>query len=77
MTLAKPSNKPPRRRRPPWHRPLGWAGFGVAALVLVLNDVALLGVRSPLPGGHNELYLMLAVAVAAGGAWFVGLFDPV
>ena len=28
-----------------------------------------------LPGGHSELYLLLAIAVAVYGTRFLGLFD--
>jgi len=28
-----------------------------------------------MPGGHSELYLVLALLVAGGGTWFLGLFD--
>lgn len=42
--------------------------------VAVLNDVAFFG-PEPLPGGHSELYLVLGVAIAAYGTWWLGLFD--
>jgi hypothetical protein len=44
--------------------------------VAILNDVMLTGVdRTLLPYGHSELYLILAVAIAATSSWFLGLFD--
>lgn len=77
MPVAKPSRKPPRRRRPVWHRPFGWAVVVVSVLMIVVNDLTLVGLSSPLPGGHSEGYLVLGVAVAGAGAWLIGLFDPV
>ncbi len=67
--------RPPPRFRPGWHRVLGWliVVFGVG--VAVVNDLEFVGVGL-MPGGHNELYLILAIAIAGGGTWFLGLFDP-
>lgn len=43
----------------------------------VLNDIQWASTRVRLlPGGHSELYLMLALVIAAFGAWWLGLFDP-
>lgn len=72
-----PTAKPSRRRRPAWHRPLGLAVVTAAVLMIVVNDLALVGLRTPMPGGHSELYLFAGVAVMAVGAWLMGLFDPV
>ena len=72
-----PTAKPSRRRRPAWHRRLGLAVVTAAILVIVLNDLVLLGLRTPMPGGHSELYLVTGVGVMAVGAWLMGLFDPV
>lgn len=77
MPVAKPGKKPGRRRRPSWHKPLGLAIVGVAMLLVVVNDLVLAGLSTPLPGGHSELYFMSGLAVAAFGAWLTGLFDPV
>jgi len=48
----------------------------VGAAVAVVNDLqwASSGL-SILPGGHSELYLLAAVAVAAYGGWWLGVFD--
>ena len=72
-----PTAKPSRRRRPAWHRPFGLGVIAVGVLLIVVNDLTLVGLRTPLPGGHSELYLFAGVAVMAAGAWMTGLFDPV
>lgn len=72
-----PTAKPSRRRRPAWHRPSGLLVVAVGLLVIVVNDLTLVGLRTPMPGGHSELYLFAGVAVMAAGAWLTGLFDPV
>lgn len=69
-----PRQKKPFRFRPDWHRPVGWAIVVFAITVAVVNDLALFDIRV-MPGGHNELYLVLAVLIAGGGTWFLGLFD--
>jgi len=43
-------------------------------VIAVLNDVTRLGPRL-VPGGHSELYLLLAMAVAGYGGWWLGIFD--
>lgn len=77
MPIAKSGKKPGRRRRPAWHKPLGLVVVGLAVVLIAVNDLVLVGLSTPLPGGHNELYLISALAVAAMGAWLTGLFDPV
>lgn len=64
------------RLRPRWHRWVGWLGVALGILVIVAND-AMFFAETPtlLPGGHNELYLMLGLAVAGAFTWFLGLFD--
>lgn len=68
----------PRRKtfriRPTGHKVAGWSLVAVGVVVAVLNDVAFFG-PEPLPGGHSELYLVLGVAIAAYGTWWLGLFD--
>lgn len=55
---------------------LGWALVGLGVCIAVLNDVQWASARRTLlPGGHSELYLMLAFAVAGFGTWWLGLFD--
>ncbi len=46
-------------------------GVGTA----IINDLAFVEVDI-IPGGHSELYLILALVIAGGGSWFLGLFDP-
>lgn len=48
-------------------------GFGL--VVAVTNDLAFVEVDL-MPGGHSELYLVLALVIAGAGAWCLGLFDP-
>lgn len=62
------------RFRPTSHKVTGWVLVGLGILIAVLNDVARIGPRV-VPGGHSELYLLLAVAVAASGGWWLGIFD--
>lgn len=78
MTTAGRYTAPQRhiRLRPDWHRWVGWVIVGVGIVVAVLNDVTPFVGTNLVPGGHSELYLLLAVAIAAGGTWFLGLFDP-
>ena len=66
--------RPTFRIRPAGHRVAGWSMVAAGIAVAVLNDVAFFG-PEPLPGGHSELYLVLGVAIAAYGTWWLGLFD--
>lgn len=72
-----PPRKPSRRRRASWHKPLGLAVVVLGVLIVLVNDLALVGADTPLPGGHSELYLFAGVLIGGLGAWFTGLFDPV
>ena len=65
----------PFRIRPDWHKPLGWVIVALAVVVAVVNDLAVFDIDL-MPGGHNELYLLLALIIAGGGTWLLGLFDP-
>lgn len=69
---------PPQQRsfrfRPSWHKPLGWGIVLLGITIAVVNDLTYFDIRV-MPGGHNELYLLLALLVAGGGTWFLGLFD--
>jgi len=53
---------------------LGWGLVALGIVIGVLNDVARIGPKV-VPGGHNELYLLLAVGVAGYGGWWLGIFD--
>lgn len=46
---------------------------GVA--VIIANDAMFFVEGTLLPGGHNELYLLLGLAVAGAFTWFLGFFD--
>lgn len=65
----------PFRIRPDWHKPLGWFIVVFGVVVAVVNDLAMFDINL-MPGGHSELYLLLALVIAGGGTWFLGLFDP-
>ena len=69
-----PRQKRPFGFRPEWHKPLGWAIVLLGIAIAVVNDLAVFDIRV-MPGGHSELYLVLALLVAGGGTWFLGLFD--
>lgn len=67
---------PPRvvRFRPRWHM---WAGIAQVLLgvaLVVVNYGEELGL-SVLPGGHQEVYFLAGVVVAAGSTWWFGWFD--
>lgn len=59
----------------PWHRPVGLGMLVSGILIAVVNDLAYLNIEV-MPGGHNELYLMLGVLVAGTGAYLAGFFSP-
>ncbi len=64
------------RFRPGWHKAVGTALLLLGISVAVLNDIVLLGgPRTLLPGGHNELYLLLGIVVGGFGTWWFGWFD--
>ena len=64
------------RRRPRWHRALGWTGVAAGLVVIMLNDLMLLDPTvTLLPFGHAEFYLLLGLSVAGGSSWYLGVFD--
>lgn len=68
--------QPAYRLRPGWHRWAGWIGVALGILVVASNDLMLMtGHLTLLPGGHNEVYLVLGIGIAAASTWFLGLFD--
>ena len=66
--------RPSIRLRPTSHKAIGWGLVLLGIAVGLANDYEYFG-SSPLPGGHNEGYLLLAVAIAGFGTWWLGLFD--
>ena len=67
---------PQFRLRPRWHRVVGWLGVALGVVIAAMNDLMLMGDDlTLLPGGHNELYLLLGIAVAGSSTWFLGVFD--
>jgi hypothetical protein len=68
--------QPKYRIRPKWHRFAGWFGVLVGVAIAVANDGMLIAEDLRLlPFGHQELYLILALLVAGGSTWFLGVFD--
>lgn len=63
-----------KRYRPTWHRWTGWLQVGTGVVFVLLNYAQDFGPRL-LPGGHNELYFLLGLAVAGSGSWWLGVFD--
>lgn len=64
------------RFRHGWHKTVGAVFLVGGIAVAVLNDAMLLGATSTLlPGGHNELYLILGVIIAGYSTWWFGWFD--
>ena len=72
MKQSPPSR---RRRRPTWHKPVGIAVAVAGIALLALNDLVLVGLRTPLPGGHSEAYFVAGLASAFAGAWLTGVMD--
>ena len=66
--------RPSIRLRPGSHKVLGWGLVLVGVVLALVNDYAWFG-SAVLPGGHSELYLLLAVAIAGYGTWWLGIFD--
>lgn len=56
---------------------MGVALLVVGVLIAAVNDAMLLGGVPTwlLPGGHNEAYLFLGLAVAASSTWWFGWYD--
>jgi hypothetical protein len=64
------------RFRPGWHKAIGAGVLVLGLVVIVLNDLKLLGApRTVLPGGHNELYFVLGLIIAGYSTWWFGWFD--
>lgn len=62
--------------RPSRHRWFGVALILGGVLLAILNDAMLFMDSTVLPFGHQELWLVAGMLVAASGTWFLGLFDP-
>ncbi|MFP5326462.1 MAG: hypothetical protein ACLGHT_03140 [Acidimicrobiia bacterium] len=56
--------------RPTWHKVVGALMIVLGLAVFVLNDL-----DGKLPGGHSELYALLAIGIAASSLWWFGAFD--
>jgi len=65
---------PRKRLRPGWHRLAGWGQVVLGVALIVLNYAQDFG-PVLLPGGHNELYFLAGLVVAAAGTWWLGVFD--
>lgn len=62
------------RVRPVWHKVLGWFTVAVGVGVVIINYLDYDNLRI-LPGGHNEGYFILGIAIAATSLWWFGAFD--
>jgi hypothetical protein len=60
--------------RPTWHKVIGTLMVVAGLTVFVLNDLEWFDVHV-MPGGHNELYAVVAVAIAGSSLWWFGAFD--
>jgi hypothetical protein len=64
------------RFRPTWHKVVGALAVSLGVGIAVTNDVMLFGASTTLlPGGHNELYLVLGIIVAGSSLWWFGWLD--
>lgn len=67
-----PPAPPEVRFRPGWHKVVGWLQIAAGLAVVALHYG--LGLQV-LPGGHNDGWLVIGFVVAAGGTWWLGVFD--
>lgn len=75
MSSAANSYQRSRRRvRPDWHRPAGITVVVIGAALILVNYAEHLDINW-MPGGHQEAYFLLGIAIAAFGAWFLSAFD--
>lgn len=64
---------PKKPSRPPRNKPAGWALVAAGLGLAIVNDAEYLDIGI-LPGGHNELYLILGLLICALGAYLLGAF---
>ncbi len=76
MNVAK-AGRPARsrRRRPGWQKVAGGVAAVASLVLIVVNDAVLVGLSTPLPGGHSEGYFLLGAVTASTGLWLTGVFD--
>lgn len=60
--------------RPTWHKAIGALLLLAGAAIFIINDLAWFDINW-IPGGHSELYAMLAFVVAGTSTWWFGWFD--
>ena len=60
--------------RPTWHKVVGALLLLAGVGIFVVNDLAWFDINL-IPGGHNELYALLAFLVAGTSTWWFGWFD--
>lgn len=60
--------------RPTWHKVVGALLLLTGVGIFVVNDLAWFDINL-IPGGHNELYALLAFLVAGTSTWWFGWFD--
>ena len=67
---------PPKQRafrlRPEWHKVVGVASIVAGAVLFFVCQLNVLGIHDF--GGH--IWYLVGFAIAASGAWWLGLFDP-
>ena len=62
------------RIRPRWHAVVGVVQVVFGLAIVVINYIDYANVRL-LPGGHQEIYFVLGIMIAAGSVWWFGWFD--
>ena len=60
--------------RPTWHKVVGGLLIVLGLSIFVINDLAWFDIYI-MPGGHNELWAVVGIAVAATSTWWFGWFD--
>lgn len=60
--------------RPTWHKVVGAVFVFLGVGLFAVNDLALFDVEI-MPGGHNEIWAPVAIAIGASSMWWFGWFD--
>lgn len=60
--------------RPVWHKVVGALLVAAGIGIFLANDLEWVGVHL-MPGGHNEIYAVAGVMVAASSMWWFGWLD--
>lgn len=62
------------RVRPSSHKVIGAVQLVIGIAIVVINYIDYANVRL-LPGGHQEGYFILGIAIAGASSWWFGAFD--